>query len=172
MGELPLYLIRHGIAIDRELFSGQDSERHLTSQGEKKTQQIAERLVDLGMSCDLILSSPLIRAKQTSEILLNAGLADEIQYHDALAPEGRFGDWLQWLDQWRAQERLGLALVGHEPDLSQWAEVLVWGSSRGALEVKKAGIIGLHLPSGDPVGQSTLFWLTPPRFLLGKVPKV
>ncbi|WP_041431540.1 phosphohistidine phosphatase SixA [Synechococcus sp. PCC 6312] len=171
MSVLPLYLIRHGIAIDRELFPGPDAERYLTNQGEKKTQQIAERLVDLGVSCDLILSSPLVRAKQTSDILLNAGLADEVQINEALAPGGRFGDWLQWLDQWHSQARMGLALVGHEPDLSQWAELLVWGSSRGVLALKKAGIIGLDVPLGDPVGQSSLFLLTPPRFLLGKVPK-
>ncbi len=165
MGELSLYLIRHGIAIEREIFAGPDSERHLTSQGEKKTLQMAERLVDLGMSWDLILSSSFLRAIQTSEILVNAGLADEIQLHEALAPGGRFGDWLQWLDQWRLQERLGLGLVGHEPDLSQWAELLMWGSYQGVLELKKAGVIGLKLPPHDPVGQSTLFWLTPPRLL-------
>lgn len=171
MGDLPLYLIRHGIAFDRELFPGPDAERYLTSQGERKTQLIAERLVDLGVSCDLILSSPLVRAQQTSEIFLNAGLADAVQLSEALAPGGYLGDWLQWLDQWRSQARIGLALVGHEPDLSEWAEFLIWGSSRGVFALKKAGVMGLNLPPGDPVGQSTLFLLAPPRFLLGKVPK-
>ncbi len=169
MSALSLYLIRHGIAIDATLFAGPDANRHLTSQGEQKTQRIAERLVNLGINCDLVLSSPLLRAQQTSEILVNAGLADEMHLHPALIPGGRIGDWLQWLDQWRQQERLALGLVGHEPDLSRWAELLIWGQSRGCLQLKKGGVIGLALPPGDPLGSSTLFWLTPPRLLLGKI---
>ena len=60
-----------------------------------------------------------------------------------------------------------LALVGHEPDLSQWAELLIWGEAKGVLQLKKAGIIGIEIPDHiDPIGNSILFWLTPPRLLL------
>ncbi|MER3478596.1 MAG: phosphohistidine phosphatase SixA, partial [Leptolyngbya sp. ERB_1_2] len=60
-----------------------------------------------------------------------------------------------------------LALVGHEPDLSGWAELLVWGEVRDRILLKKAGMIGLDLPdSGSAISNSQLFWLTPPKFLL------
>jgi phosphohistidine phosphatase len=56
--------------------------------------------------------------------------------------------------------------VGHEPNLSLWAETLLWGKTNGVLTLKKAGVLGLTLPEQTPIGNSTLFWLTPPRFLL------
>jgi phosphohistidine phosphatase len=69
--------------------------------------------------------------------------------------------------QWRSTGGTQLAIVGHEPDLGEWAEQLVWGKAQQRLVVKKAGVIGIRLPTtGDLVGNSELFWLTPPRFLL------
>jgi phosphohistidine phosphatase len=57
--------------------------------------------------------------------------------------------------------------VGHQPDLASWAEQLTWGDDRQRLLLKKAGIIGLLIPDeGNPLGKSTLFWLTSPRLFL------
>ena len=53
------------------------------------------------------------------------------------------------------------------PDLGAWAEVLLFGETRGRLVLKKAGVLGLRLPvSGAPVGRSNLFLLVPPRLLV------
>jgi phosphohistidine phosphatase len=162
-----LYLIRHGIAVERG--EGiEDDDRPLTSKGHKKTQAVAHQLKALGLEFSEILTSPLIRAGQTAEILMQAGLSRQVSVTHALAPAGSFSDWLDWArERNRPEEETAIALVGHEPALSQWAELLLWGEARGVLELKKAGIIGLTLPEGlDPVGNSTLFWLTPPKFLL------
>lgn len=60
-----------------------------------------------------------------------------------------------------------MALVGHQPDLSHWAERLVWGAVREKLVLKKAGVILVELPDqGDPVGAGQLLWLLPPRVLV------
>jgi phosphohistidine phosphatase len=56
--------------------------------------------------------------------------------------------------------------VGHEPSLGEWAECLVWGEARGRLRLKKAGVIGINVPLDDPIGNSELFWLVPPRVLV------
>jgi len=160
-----LYLIRHGIAEDRERFAGQDGDRPLTPKGKAKTAQVAQRLSDLGLGFDLIVTSPLVRAYQTAEILQRAGLGKRLEIVDYLAPGGDLSAWLAWLATWHPGEHQRLALVGHQPDLGQWAEILVWGQSRDCLVVKKAGIIGLTL-TDPPMGQSFLFWLTPPRLLL------
>ncbi|TAF37931.1 MAG: phosphohistidine phosphatase SixA [Oscillatoriales cyanobacterium] len=147
-----LYLIRHGIAADPEEYET-DSERPLTKEGDRKTRKIADRLYDLEIHFDLIVSSPLLRAAQTAQILL--------------APSGDIGDWLRWYKQWQETGNRSLALVGHQPDLGNWAETLLWGRSHDTLIVKKAGIIGLILPeTGSPVGRSQMFWLTGPKFLL------
>ncbi|MDG2991098.1 phosphohistidine phosphatase SixA [Candidatus Synechococcus calcipolaris G9] len=166
MAELNLYLLRHGIAVEGDLFPGPDRDRPLTAKGERKTREVAREFLNFGIEADLILSSPLLRAHQTSQLFLEAGVAPELAISDTLAPAGSFGDWLQWLDHWRDETHTSLMLVGHEPNLSHWTELLLWGKSRGSLQLKKAGVIGLTLPEGDPVGNSLLFWLTPPKFIL------
>jgi len=124
--------------------------------------QVAQRLSDLGLGFNLIVTSPLVRAYQTAEISQRAGLGKTLEIVDYLAPGG---DLSAWLATWHPGEHQRLALVGHWPDLGQWAELLVWGQIRDCLVVKKAGIIGLTL-TDSPMGQSLLFWLTPPRLLL------
>lgn len=166
MSELTLLLVRHGIAVERDVFTGADGDRPLTPKGERKTQQIAKRLLEVGIEAELILSSPLLRARQTADILLEAGVASELMISDLLAPDGSFNAWLTWLGQWRQQHEGILLLVGHEPNLSHWAELLIWGKTLGHLQLKKAGIIGLKLPQSDPVGNSQLFWLTSPKLFV------
>lgn len=166
MTSAQLYLIRHGIAEDSDRYV-RDGDRPLTAKGQKKTQQIAKRLHTLELSFDLILSSPLVRATQTAEILKSDGLSDNLEKSADLAPSGNFDHWLVWLESWRRSGGTSLALVGHQPDLGEWAERLIWGTTRQVLVLKKAGIIGLTLPaSGSPVGHSLLFWLTSPSLLL------
>ena len=163
---IELYLIRHGLAGEFGTYTN-DDERPLTEDGKKKTCLVAKRLMDLGLQFDLILTSPLTRARQTSDILVEIGLSTQWQEANYLA-SGSITPWLDWLEAWTPGNQERLALVGHEPSLSTWAELLAWGEVKGAVELKKAGVIGLSLPeTGSPIGRSTLFWLTPPRFLLG-----
>lgn len=165
MASLELYMIRHGIAAERGTYPNDDA-RPLTEEGKRKTKQVAKRLQQLNIRFDLILTSPLVRARQTADILQANQLSPTLEESPYLAPDGDFDQWLNWLKQWRLQgDRL--AIVGHEPDLGAWAERLIWGDVRHHLIVKKAGVIGILLPKeGHPVGNSELFWFTPPRFLL------
>ncbi len=166
MTSAQLYLIRHGIAEDSDQYI-HDGARPLTPKGQRKTQQIARRLHTLELTFDLILSSPLIRAYQTAEILKSEGLSYKLEESPDLAPLGDLSHWLAWLESWRQSGGTSLALVGHQPNLGQWAERLIWGEANQALVLKKAGIIGLTLPaSGSPVSNSLLFWLTSPSLLL------
>ncbi|MGB3492271.1 MAG: phosphohistidine phosphatase SixA [Elainellaceae cyanobacterium] len=161
-----LYLIRHGIAAKRGTYA-HDDERPLTQKGTRKTESMAQRLVELDLKFDLIQTSPLVRARQTAAILHDYQLATVVELSSFLAPEGNLQDWLDWLKPWNEDADSTLALVGHQPNLGNWAECLIWGASKEHLVVKKAGIIGLSLPSRGPIiGHSELFWLTPPRFLL------
>ncbi|HLO47211.1 MAG TPA: phosphohistidine phosphatase SixA [Kamptonema sp.] len=167
MATTELYLIRHGIAADREDWPT-DEDRPLTKEGDRKTRKIASRLSEFNIHFDLILTSPLIRAQATAEILKSVGLSSKIEQSTALAPEGDIQTWLDWYQQWRFSGGINLALVGHQPDLANWAEILIWGESRDTLILKKAGIVGLIVPeTGSPVSRCQMFWLTPPKFLLG-----
>lgn len=166
-----LYLIRHGIAADREAYR-QDQERPLTSKGSHKTGQVAKQLKNKGLHFDLILTSPLVRARETAVILQQAGLSDQIEELSSLAPEGDIHHWLDWLESdWenvsRKHSEQCLAMVGHQPDLGNWAETLAWGEAQEKIVLKKAGVIGLNLPkTGTPVGKSELFLLISPKWML------
>jgi phosphohistidine phosphatase len=164
---MELYLIRHGLAGERGEYSN-DDERPLTGEGEKKTAKVAQQLKEKEIKFDLVLTSPLVRAKQTAEILLKAGLTTVVEEFEPLRPEGEIQKWLQWLSQWRDyNDDSRLALVGHEPDLSKWAELLVWARTEEKLILKKAGIIGLNLSDREsPLGKSQLFLLISPKWLL------
>ena len=161
-----IYLIRHGIAQEREIGLA-DEVRSLTDKGRNKTRQVAQRLSELGVHFDVVLTSPLVRSQQTAKILHDYKLSQNIAESAYLAPDGSIYDWLDWLKKQQYPQQTQLALVAHQPNLGQWAEILVWGEDRAKLLLKKAGIIGIALPETDsPIGQSQLFWLTAPKFLL------
>lgn len=158
-----LYLIRHGIAAEPEKYD-RDRDRPLTEEGKRKTRKVAGRLAELNLNFDIILTSPLLRATQTADILKKSGLTDRIEEFPALAFDGKIETWLSWWQEWQKIGGQRLALVGHQPNLGNWAETLVWGEGRGNLVVKKAGVMGITLPTSDsPVGRSQLFWLTSPK---------
>lgn len=166
MATIELYIIRHGLAGERGTYAN-DDERPLTEEGIRRTRRVAKRLSELSLRFDLILTSPLARARQTADILQTYRLGVQLETFDPLAPGGDVNLWLSWLQQWRQSGKTCLALVGHEPDLGEWTEMLLWGNIRHSLVIKKAGVIGLLLPDSEsPVGHSQLFWFTPPRLLL------
>ena len=177
---MELYFIRHGIAIEpREDYP--DFDRPLTDLGRAKTLAVAEALRILGLQFDRLLTSPLRRALQTATLLEQARLAQTVEVWTELAPGGSVQALTSAFNQWNVYPTNSsltarvyrVALVGHEPDLSQWVEALIWGevlpenATDQRLILKKAGIIGLRLPDRPPcLGNSQLFWLTPPRFLI------
>jgi phosphohistidine phosphatase len=165
---MELYLIRHGIAAPRDGTYPDDRDRPLTDPGRQKTHAIAQRLKTLQWRVDHLRSSPLVRAWQTAEILLETGLCPQIDADPTLAPDGHLDDWLDWYAHWPAAPTTDrLAIVGHEPNLSEWTAQLMGNAAKATIALKKAGIIGLALPEeGSPVGRSQLFWLTPPRLFL------
>jgi phosphohistidine phosphatase len=168
-----LYLIRHGIAVDLATIPLDakltDELRPLTKEGRNKLKQVAERLQRSGLKFDLIISSPLIRAKQTTDLLIDRQLGGHLEISPHLAPAGNLP---AWLSEWEKRSRDNLpisklALVGHEPNLSQWAELLIYGRIYNQLVLKKGGIIGLQFSNGKiAIGTARLHCLIPPKYLV------
>ncbi len=163
---MKIYLIRHGIAelkqVDKE-----DSDRMLTTKGIVRVQKIARKLVSLNLNFDLILTSPYRRAKETAIILKQAELTKKLVEYPTLQPQGNILEWINWLQQANfSPDNSSIALVGHQPDLTRWAELLIWGKTQNRLKLKKAGIIGLELINFDnPLGECELFLLTSPKWM-------
>jgi phosphohistidine phosphatase len=165
---IELYLIRHGIAALGEAYAN-DEERPLTDKGRQKTGKVAKHLLERGLRFDLILTSPLVRARETAAILQDVGLGSQVEAFTSLAPDGDINAWVSWLEKWwqNATGDRCLALVGHQPDLGNWVETLVWGDVQEKLVLKKAGVIGLNIPkTKTPIGQSELFLLVSPKWLI------
>ena len=179
---MKLYLMRHGIAIERGMYP-EDGDRPLTDVGIKKTQRVVQQLQTLNLSFDLIVTSPLVRAQQTAAILRAQYPNSPLEISDHLAPGSHLPEFLTWLfsyhqpdnqpDNQSSPQPLGknsdisVMAIGHEPDLGNWAELLLYGQINGAILLKKTGIIGLHLPTtGEAIAQSQLFWLTSPKLLV------
>ncbi len=163
---IEIYLIRHGLAGQFGDFED-DSLRPLSEIGVKKTTKVAQRLKELGLQFDVILTSPYARSMETAIILQSIGLSETLETLDDLKPAGDMEFLIEQLQSIRERVQR-LAIVGHEPDLSRLAAQLVFGQSCDNLVLKKAGVIGLNAPTNvDLTGQCQLFWLSPPRLLLG-----
>jgi phosphohistidine phosphatase len=165
-----LYLIRHGIAVEREAYA-EDRDRPLTAEGRHKTTQVAKRLHNLGLRFDRLQASPLVRAQQTAALFGEIFEHCPIETAEQLAPNGDFNLWrsqtMQWLSQHPQPAKASLGIIGHEPDLTAWAETLIWGEAKGVLVLKKAGIIGLSMPDTEPwIGNGILFLSIPPKLLI------
>jgi phosphohistidine phosphatase len=156
-----LYFVRHGKAAA----GPRDAERPLTDDGADEMRRVARKLAKLGVAFDATLASPLIRARQTAEVLAAAGIAGVVEECAALAPGGTLDAALDRVAHHAARGAGRVALVGHEPTLSAWAAHLAGGPTC-AFELKKGGIVGLELPDRPPFeGRATLFWLTSPKLL-------
>jgi phosphohistidine phosphatase len=163
-----LYLIRHGIAADLKAIepnsSANDESRSLTKTGRKKISQVADFLAKSEVNFDLIISSPLLRARQTADILIDKQLSTRLEISLHLAPAG---DLQSWLAAWGSQftPNSTVALVGHEPNLSEWSELLIFGQIYHRSILKKGGIIGLKFPEDRiAIGTAKLHCSIPPKY--------
>jgi phosphohistidine phosphatase len=160
---MDLYIMRHGIAEDRS-HSGADRDRVLTEEGIEKTKTSAEALKKLGVTFDLILSSPYKRAYQTAQIVAQTLGCNHLKEFVPLSSGGNPDRVFQGLST--VDEKIAsLLLVGHEPDLSQLISLFLMGNTDLSITMKKGGFCKLHCLSPAP-GQARLEWLLAPKHLL------
>lgn len=158
---MDIYLIRHGIAGERDPEQWpDDSLRPLTSKGKKRFRRAARGLVRLVPEVDALLTSPLVRARQTAEALTKAGwpvpeICDELAQGDA-------GALVRALLAYRELD--SIALVGHEPYLSRFAAAALGGSAPWT-EMKKGSAACLRLASLGLTAKAELRFYAPPALL-------
>jgi phosphohistidine phosphatase len=154
---MKLYLMRHGSAEERSE-SGADGDRALTLAGRDRVQAVARRLVDSNEEPTHIVTSPLVRAVQTAEIVaLVTRLGDRhgtVEVRRDLAPGGDVARLLQKLV---SEQRKRVLLTGHEPDLSHLVASVLGGFARS---FDKAMVVGLQL-SEHGAGARLRFVLDP-----------
>jgi len=157
---LKLYFLRHGQAGSRHDWHEDDSLRPLTVEGRKRMKREATAIWKLKLPLDLILSSPLVRASQTAEIVANAqGSTARLITDDRLAPGFGPKDLAAIVAEHAVAQ--GLMLVGHEPDFSETIGQLTGG---GQLAMKKGALACVELDDSASL-KGTLVWLIPPKAL-------
>ena len=157
---LKLYFLRHGQAGNRQDWRGDDSKRPLTVKGKQRMQREAATIWTLELPLDVIISSPLVRAAQTAEIVAKAkGSSAKLVTDGRLAPG--FGP--KHLAAIVAEHRgaRGLMLVGHEPDFSETISQVTGG---GRLTMKKGALACVEVEDSASLN-GTLGWLIPPKVL-------
>ena len=158
-----LYMLRHGIAADRDERKYPDDDlRPLTRKGIDRMRRETQGMNAIGIAPDLIISSPLVRAIQTAEIV-QQGLSapPRMETSAVLVPEARLSHTMQELAA-RYASAGSVMLVGHEPHLSSLVSYLLTGEISWLIRLKKGALCNLDLP---PSGRGQLLWALAPRQL-------
>jgi phosphohistidine phosphatase len=161
---MQLYIVRHGIAIDREDPNcPPDPERFLTEEGIEKTRQAAKGTAAISSVPDLMLTSPYVRAYQTAEIFAKA-----LEYPKAKIRKTDFllpgAESLQLFRELSKDKDSSVVFVfGHAPHLDDLLATAL-NSKQHITSLKKAGVALVELkrlvpPSGE------LLWLSTPKLL-------
>jgi len=152
---MKILLVRHAIAVDRETAGTTDELRPLTEEGIARFRKTARALNEL-VTPDLLLSSPLLRARQTAQILVPHWPAAPLQDSAALGTGSRS----DFEAQLRALSGVNVvAAVGHEPWLSEWTAEWLGSRRAEAFAFKKGGaaLIDFDGVPGEAAGRLSFF---------------
>jgi phosphohistidine phosphatase len=160
---MDLYLIRHADALALgERGNTQDSERPLSEKGLTQAKLLGTWFQKKGIVLDQIFASPLVRAHQTAEGMVGPmSPAPPLQPCPELAPGEKPKKLAKELRSWGGEKA---ALVGHLPDLPEFAAWLI-GGKRAQIDIAKAGIAHIQLPEEPCKGGGVLLWLITPEIL-------
>lgn len=161
-----IFILRHGIAVEPGTPGiERDADRPLIPKGERRLRAAAAAMMKMELSFDLILSSPILRAKQTAEIVAETlKLGKRLQFSDALAPGGNMKMLVKQLSDWKPVPE-NVLLVGHEPYLSRLISLLISGEDHTTVAMKKGGLCKLETVDLRPGLCARLAWLLTPSQL-------
>src|SRR5260221_9830193 len=158
---MPLPARRHGIAVPHGTPEAPEDERPLTPKGETGFRVGARGRARICDRPDVLLSSPLVRARQTADIAAEAWGKVEVTETDGLAG-GSFERIATAVEKYADQQLV--AIFGHEPDVSTAVARLLGSSASERLTFKKGGAALLQVAGRMPEGGARV-WYLPPRVL-------
>ena len=153
------YFLRHA---DAEPRADSDHERKLTPKGQEQAEKAGKFLVCCGLLPEIILTSPVVRARQTAKIVAEKLGDTEFSEVDWLACGMTAETCLAELKA--CQEKASVLLVGHEPDFSETIAAMLGLRDAAAIKVRKASLTGVELLDFQ-AGQGQLHFLVPVRLM-------
>jgi phosphohistidine phosphatase len=160
---MQFYILRHAIAVPRGTPGYPNDDRPLTEEGIRKMIENARAIEILAGKFDAIISSPLIRALHTANIVSEyTGYKGKISITEFLLPGNPQRSLFNYLSNFNQQGKI--CIVGHEPHLGFIASKLI-GSGDPGVEFKKGGICRIDLDKFPPLKPGKLVWLLQPKQL-------
>lgn len=139
-----LYIVRHAVAEDASP-DGSDHSRRLTGKGRRRFARLVRRLARAGVAVDVIATSPLVRTRETAEIL-SAELpgGPPVIVVEALAPGS---DWQAVVEWSLLQDAESIAWVGHAPCVGRLVAASI-GDGSAAVRMEKGAVASIAFPDG------------------------
>lgn len=157
-----LYILRHGIAADRGSEYPDDDLRPLTDKGIRRMRREAKGMDAIGVAPQLIISSTLVRAIETAEIVQQGlSVPPRLIASEALVPSAHPSRIVQDLTDSHTALN-SVMVVGHEPHMSSLVSYILTGRVSWLIEMKKGALVSIDL---HPSGRGQLLWAMAPRHL-------
>lgn len=160
-----LILIRHADAGPRDPVRYPDDDaRPLSDRGREEHRLVAKALHRLGLGVDLLLSSPLARARETAAITAEElGPGKNVRLLEELGSQFSVKGLVKVLKEFPPDAVLGA--VGHEPNLSEFASAMLTRGTSARIDFKKSAVLGLSFDEQAQPGEGVLLYFLPPKLL-------
>jgi phosphohistidine phosphatase len=161
---MKLYIIRHGLAGEHgDPRYPDDRMRPLTDEGRKRFADTMKHLAGLGFGPDVVATSPLVRCRQTAEIVVDRVHGKpKLTELAALEPGSDLDTLVDWSNGQGAEE---IAWVGHAPDVSDLAAALLSPRGETAIRFAKGAIACIAFDGDVARGAGELQWLVTAKVL-------
>lgn len=160
---MKLYIIRHAWAEepDSDLWPDDDL-RPLTQEGKERFRKEIATLVEMGFAPEIIATSPLVRCRETAEIMADCLPSHpQIIEREELEPNAQLAGMVSWT---RSQKCEQLAWVGHAPDVEIMTARLI-GDDNGRIHFAKGAVAAVYFDKKIRVGEGQLRWLVTAKTL-------
>jgi phosphohistidine phosphatase len=156
-----LYIVRHA-------FAGQhgdpqypdDALRPLTKKGSKRFRRVVKRLAKRGFAPTLVATSPLVRCRQTANVIVESiSPPSELVEQNDLQPGSRLEELVAWSNEQGGEE---IAWVGHAPDVDRLLAALI-GGREGSLVFAKGAVAAIDFDDELVIGQGEMRWFVTPK---------
>ena len=162
---MDLYIIRHAQAGHYgDPQWPDDSERPLTAAGKKRFARMVEQLASQGFAPEIIATSPMVRCRQTAELVAASTPGDpEVVPLDALLPGSNLEALIEWTTA-RLDDGREIAWVGHAPDVSRLVAELI-GEGDTEIRFAKGAIAAIRFHGPPEIARGELRWLVTAKTL-------
>ena len=158
---MEVYLLRHGIA-DNDSPTGRDADRPLTGEGRRKLREVLKSVAAAGVTPEVIVSSPYVRARQTAEIACEVlGYKEKVHGSDALVPDSDPQQvWQEIRNTYRGAH--SILLASHEPLMGRCTGFLL-GYPDLLVDFKKGAIVRIDIEQFGVLPRGLLRWMLVPK---------